>query len=172
MAIIVVTLHCSDTIFLSGAKNVNCDTGENILPIDIATFVIEILIVVDHGPHGVRRGANQHTHDDYTMRLFDALLTSKNAVFRSMVQSKKDDWELGGKVNNSKLIDECVTKYNNMKKQNLWNHSNSTNAKIIALTTNIENSRKRLHLLLRQKARQERLRQLPFGRRGLEEINP
>jgi len=57
--------------------------------------------------------AQQNTHGGYTMHLFDALLTSKNEVFRSMVQRKKDDWELGGEVYNSKLIDECVTKYNN-----------------------------------------------------------
>ena len=39
--------------------------------------------------------AHSHTHDDYTMHLFDALITSKNEIFRSMVQHKKDDWELG-----------------------------------------------------------------------------
>jgi len=86
--------------------------------------------------------AQQNTHGGYTMHLFDALLTSKNEVFRSMVQRKKDDWELGGEVYNSKLIDECVTKYNNMQKQNLWNHSDSKDAKIIALATKIGNIRK------------------------------
>jgi len=83
--------------------------------------------------------AYQHTHDDYIIHLFDALLTSKNKVFCSMVQRKKDDWELGGEVNKSKLIDECITKYNNMQKQNLWNHSDFKDTKIIALATKIEN---------------------------------
>ena len=44
---------------------------------------------------------HNHTHYNYTMYLFNALLTSKNEVFRSMVQCKKDDWELGGDVNDN-----------------------------------------------------------------------
>ena len=63
--------------------------------------------------------AHNHSHDDYTIHLFDALHTSKNEAFRSMVQRKKNDWELGGELNDHELIDECVTKFNNMQKQNI-----------------------------------------------------
>ena len=59
---------------------------------------------------------HNHTHDDYTMHLFDTLLTSKNKVFCSMVQGKKNDWEIGRDVNNNELINECVTHFNNMLK--------------------------------------------------------
>ena len=86
--------------------------------------------------------AHSHTHDDYTMHLFDTLLTFKNEVFRSMVQRKKDDWELGGDIDPNALIDESVIKFNNMKKPNLWISSDSKDAKIIALTTKVETLQK------------------------------
>ena len=76
------------------------------------------------------------------MHLFDALLTSKNEVFRSMVQRKKNDWELGGDIDPNALIDESVTKFNNMKKQNVWISSDSKDAKIIALTIKVETLQK------------------------------
>jgi len=39
--------HFSDVTFLSDANDVDCDTGDSIFPIDIATFVISVLIVMD-----------------------------------------------------------------------------------------------------------------------------
>lgn len=59
--------------------------------------------------------AHNHTHDDYTMHSFDAVLTSKNEVFWSMVQRKKDNWELGGDIDPNAIIDKSVTKFNNIK---------------------------------------------------------
>jgi len=38
---------CSGATFLSDANNVDRDAGESIVPIDLATFVIGISIVVD-----------------------------------------------------------------------------------------------------------------------------
>ena len=52
-----------------------------------------------------------------------------------MVQRKKDDWDLSNEVDSKALIDKSVTKFNNMKKQNIWIYSDSKDSKIIALTT-------------------------------------
>ena len=60
--------------------------------------------------------SHSHTHNDYTMHLSDALLTSKNEVFWSTVQRKKDNWEIGSDIDPNALIDESITKLNNMKK--------------------------------------------------------
>ena len=54
------------------------------------------------------------THPDYVMHLFNALLTSKNDIFRSMIQREKDKWELGEKIKPDSLVDKATTKYNNM----------------------------------------------------------
>ena len=76
------------------------------------------------------------------MRLFDNLLASKNKFVRSIVQRKKNDWELGRDVNDNDLINECVIKFKNILKQNLWNRIDFKDAKIIALTTKVETLQK------------------------------
>ena len=35
------------------------------------------------------------SHEDYLMDLYNALLTTKNDVFRDVIQQSKDDWEVG-----------------------------------------------------------------------------
>ena len=82
--------------------------------------------------------AYNHTNDDYTTHLFDAILTSNNEVFWYIVQRKEKNWEFGEDVNPNKLIDESVAKFNNTTKQNLWNHSDSKDANIVALMTKLE----------------------------------
>jgi len=59
-----------------------------------------------------------------------------------MFQRKKNDWELGGKINDHEFIDKHVTKFNNIQKQKIWNHTDSKDAKFIALTTKVENLHK------------------------------
>ena len=78
------------------------------------------------------------THPDYVMHLFNALLTSKNDIFRSMIQREKDKWELGEDVLPDSLVDKATTKYNNMVLQKLWNQTDPKDAKILALTTKLE----------------------------------
>ena len=39
--------------------------------------------------------AHNFTHPDYTMHLFNALLTSKSDIFRFMIQRLEDAWEIG-----------------------------------------------------------------------------
>ena len=60
--------------------------------------------------------AHNFTHPDYTMHLFNALLTFKNNIFRSMIQRLKETWEINENVEPDILIEAALTKYNNMVK--------------------------------------------------------
>ena len=80
----------------------------------------------------------KHTHDDYVMHLFTAMLTSKNEEFNQMIQRSKDEWELGKDVTSDALIKTAVVKYNNLVKQKVWNRGESKDAKIVALATKVE----------------------------------
>ena len=80
----------------------------------------------------------KHTHDDYVMHLFTAMLTSKNEEFNQMIQRSKDEWELGTDVTSDALIKTAVVKYNNLVKQKVWNSGESKDAKIVALATKVE----------------------------------
>ena len=48
------------------------------------------------------------------MHLIDALLTSKNDIFCSMIQRLKDSCEISQNVKADILIEATLTKYNNM----------------------------------------------------------
>ena len=82
--------------------------------------------------------AHNFNHSDYMMHLFDALLTSKKDVFRSMTQCLKELCDIGKYVQLDALIDFFVTKYNNMVKQQLWNQTDPKDTKILVLTTKLE----------------------------------
>jgi hypothetical protein len=81
---------------------------------------------------------NKGSHEDYLMDVFNALLTTKNSIFRSSVQDEKTKWEKGGDVDVDVLIRTSVQQYNNMYKQKIWNNNDGSNAKIVALTTALE----------------------------------
>ena len=57
------------------------------------------------------------THEDWTLHVFNAMLSAKNRVFTDYIQRKKDEWEVGADVNVDELIVEAKAKYNNMVKQ-------------------------------------------------------
>ena len=78
------------------------------------------------------------THPDYIMHLFNALLSYKNDIFRSMIQRGKDKWELGEDIQHDYLVEKATTKYNNMVLQNIWNRTDSKDSKILALATKVE----------------------------------
>ena len=78
------------------------------------------------------------THEDYNMHLFHAMLTSKNQIFVDYIQQKKNAWEEGKEVQPDTLIQEALTKYNNMFKQGIWNKQDPKDAKILALTTQLK----------------------------------
>ena len=75
-----------------------------------------------------------HTHQDYVMNLFISLLTTKNDIFCLMIQMEKNSWELGTEISADKLVKKATTKYNTMVLQNIWNQTDSKDAKILALT--------------------------------------
>ena len=78
------------------------------------------------------------THPGYVMHPFNALLTSKNDIFWSMIQREKDRGELGEDVLPDSLVEKATTKYNNMILQKIWNQTDPKDAKILALTTKLE----------------------------------
>ena len=59
------------------------------------------------------------THPDYIIHLFNALFSSKNDIFRSMIQRERDKWELGEDILPDSLVEKVTTKYNNMVLQNI-----------------------------------------------------
>ena len=78
------------------------------------------------------------THEDYLMQLFEALLTTHNTIYENFIQAEKNKWELGDDYTSDNLIEVATTKYNNMFSDNKWKISDSKDAKIIALTTKVE----------------------------------
>ena len=77
------------------------------------------------------------THEDWTMHLFDAMLSAKNKVFTDFIQRKKDDWEIGIDIIPKNLITEAKAKYTNMITLNTWDKEDPKDAKIAALTTQL-----------------------------------
>ena len=74
-------------------------------------------------------------HPDYMMHLSNTLLTSKNDIFRSMIQQLKKAWEIGESVEPDVLIEAALTKYNNMVRQNIWDQKDPKDTKNLALIT-------------------------------------
>jgi hypothetical protein len=78
------------------------------------------------------------SHEDFLMDIFNALLTSKNDVFKAFIQRSKDDWETGEDIEADQLIATATEKYNNMVKQKNWKTTESSSSKIIALATQVK----------------------------------
>ena len=71
------------------------------------------------------------------MNLFNALLTNKNTIFTGFIQQEKDKWDTGTHIDLDVLINEAVTKYNNMVAKKEWKQVGQGNSKIAALTTKL-----------------------------------
>jgi len=61
-----------------------------------------------------------YKHDDIVMDTFDSILSSKNQIFRDLIQRTKDDWEMGKDMELSELAATAMTKYNNMIRQKIY----------------------------------------------------
>jgi hypothetical protein len=85
------------------------------------------------------------THDDLVYDIFQALLSGNNEAFSSFVQRKKDDWDIGNDMTSDEIVTSAVQKYNNMVMQKTWKQTESKNAKIVALTTQVQNLEKKLN---------------------------
>ena len=53
-------------------------------------------------------------HDNIVMETFEALLSTKNQVFKDFIQRKKDGWETGDDLTLGDLSEYALNKYNNM----------------------------------------------------------
>ncbi len=86
------------------------------------------------------------SHDDVVMDTFKALLTSTNVEFNSYIQRHKDAWEEGKTFTLDGLSIDAINKYNNMVHQKLWNKADPKDAKLLALTTEVQDLKTQLKL--------------------------
>jgi hypothetical protein len=77
-------------------------------------------------------------HDDYLLDLYTALQSVPNEAFHKWVVDDKQSWELGDPKTASELIASAVTLYNNAVHNKTWNKPDPKDAKLIALTTQLE----------------------------------
>ena len=61
------------------------------------------------------------TYSKYSTHLFSTSITSKNEVFRSMIQRLTGEWGIGENVESDILIEAYLTKYIIMVNGHLWN---------------------------------------------------
>jgi len=85
-------------------------------------------------------------HHDYLLDLFNALETVPNDNFTCFVRKERQAWEIGGKKEADQLIAEAMTIYNNAVSSNRWEYSDPKDAKIIALSTKLEELEKQVNL--------------------------
>ena len=83
-----------------------------------------------------------HKHEDYLVDLFNALSTVPNESFKSYVRTEMQNWELGGTKTAREIISESLTIYNNEVSAHTWTTTTPKYAKILALTTKVDNSMK------------------------------
>ena len=90
-------------------------------------------------------------HNDYTLNLFTALLTSNNDEILKFIGRLKDDWECGDGNDNDLvtadfLQEKALTKFNNMVQAGLWKRSEDPSTKVFfALSTQIANLRNQIN---------------------------
>ena len=116
------------------------DLKKDIMDARLSKFNNNVKEMLDHMDGQYQNIIQQgHSHEDYVMNLFDALLSSKNEEFRQAIRMEKTEWEKGNDVSADSLIFIATAKYNNLRKQKTWNQVDPKDAKIVALTTKVEN---------------------------------
>ena len=85
-------------------------------------------------------------HQDYLLDLFNALKTVPNSDFSAFVRDERQSWEIGGTKDADQLITEALTIYNNAVSTNRWDYSDPKDAKILALTTKVDQLEARMKL--------------------------
>ena len=81
---------------------------------------------------------NDGTHEDIQKDLFAALTSGKNEEFQAFIETKKSAWEMGEDMTADDISTEAITKYNNLVQQNKWKQTEKKDAKMAALSTEIE----------------------------------
>ena len=83
------------------------------------------------------------THDDFLLHLYRALESVPNPDFNLEIKRSRREWEKGTKQNPDNIIFDAVRMYNNMKgEKGGWKTSDPKDAKILALTTRVDNMAK------------------------------
>ena len=77
-------------------------------------------------------------HDDIILDVFNAFKTVPNPDFAAHVRDERNQWELGGEKDLDLIISEALIIYNNAITANRWQTTDPKDAKIIALTTQVE----------------------------------
>ena len=85
-------------------------------------------------------------HQDYLLDLFNALKTVPNSDFAAFVRDERQAWEIGGTKDADQLIAESLTIYNNAVSANRWEYSDPKDAKILALTTKVDQLEAKMQL--------------------------
>ena len=78
------------------------------------------------------------THEDIILDLFNAFKTVPNPDFAAHVRDERKQWELGGEKDVDQIISEALVIYNNAVTANRWQTQDPKDAKILALTTQID----------------------------------
>ena len=78
------------------------------------------------------------THEDMILDVFNAFKTVPNPDFAAHVRDERKNWELGGDKDVDQIMSEALIIYNNAITANRWRTSDPKDAKILALTTQVE----------------------------------
>ena len=78
------------------------------------------------------------SHEDVILDLFNAFKTVPNPDFAPHVRDERKQWELGGEKDEDQIISEALVIYNNAVTANRWQTTDPKDAKIIALTTQVQ----------------------------------
>ena len=80
----------------------------------------------------------EETHDNYEDDVFEALLSSKNDIFRNYIQRLQDECESGKDITPGDIMELALRKYNNMCKRKIWIQSETQESKLVALATKLQ----------------------------------
>jgi len=83
------------------------------------------------------------THDDFLLHLYRALESVPNPDFKLEIKRSRREWEKGVTQNPDNVIFDAIRMYNNMKgEKGGWKTNDPKDAKIVALTTRLDNMTK------------------------------
>ena len=80
------------------------------------------------------------SHEDFLLHLYEALESVPNDDFKAEIRTSRREWEKGAKTDPDTVILNAVKLYNNknVPGNQTWTHKDPKDAKIIALTTKLE----------------------------------
>jgi hypothetical protein len=122
------------------------DLKDKIRSAKLSNFSENVADMLDNmGDNYIEILKSSGSHEDYLMDLFNALLSTKNDVFKAFIQRQKDDWETGTDLEPDELVAIATEKYNNMVRQKNWKTSESSSSKIVALATQVKDLQDKLN---------------------------